>query len=97
MDAHHRSVGQGDQRHGTRGLEDLRLAVAREVVGVRHDLAVQLGGPGRRQTHRRHLGRGVGDPRDVVVVDVRGAQPGEALREEDALGESDVGELEPRP
>src|SRR5690242_15206068 len=63
------AVGNADQLGGAGGLEDLRAAVAGEVVGRRLDPAVLLLGLRLGEAHGSDLGLGVGDPRDAGVVD----------------------------
>ena len=81
---------------GAGGLQDLRPAVAGEVVGGGDDVVAALLGDGRREPDRGDLGVGVGDPRDAVVVDRDDGQPGQPLGDQDALAEADVGQLQAR-
>src|SRR5690606_2161377 len=91
------AVGSLDELHGTGGLEDLALAVARQVVGEGGDvgtvllLRLDLG-----QAHGRHLGVGVRDPRDAGFVDGGRVESRDVLGDEDTLLETTVCQLQAR-
>ena len=76
------------------GLQDLRLAVARQVVGQGLHLAEALLGLGLGEPDGGDLGLAVGDARDARLVDHRRVEPGDVLGDEDALLEAAVGELQ---
>lgn len=98
VDADHRTVLDLDELDLARGVQDLALAVAREVVLQSDDLvrAVDLLGLGLGDADGGDLRVAVRHPRDTVVVDRNGLQTGQTLRHQDALGEADVRELERR-
>ncbi len=72
MNPEHRPVLQRNELHCARGLKDLSLAVAGQVVGEGDDLvAVALAGGRLGDPDRRDLGLAVRDARNAVVVDRR--------------------------
>src|SRR5690606_14707331 len=83
-----------DELDGALGLEDLALAVAREVVHERLDVAVLLPRLRLGEADRGDLRLAVGDARDARLVDRRGGQPRDLLGHEDALLEPAVGQLQ---
>src|SRR6185437_14824529 len=80
------------------GLEDLALAVAREVVVERLHVvrAVPLLGDGLGDPAGGDLRLRVRHARHAVVVDRARVQPGDVLGDQDALAEADVRELQRR-
>src|SRR5689334_21942327 len=82
------TVDLADELDKALRAEDLRLAVAAEVVLVRRDLAVLLARLRLRQTDAGDLGVAVGDARDARLVDDRGRAARDLLGDEDALGEA---------
>src|SRR3954454_24535972 len=84
----------GDDLDRAGRLEDLRPAVAGEVVHDLGDLVATFTCLGRRQADGGDLGLAVGDLRHAVVVDRRRVEAGDVLGDHDALGKPDVGELQ---
>src|SRR5690554_6659187 len=78
------------------GPDDVALAVARQVVVVARDVvrAVRLLGLCLGEADRRNLRVGVRDLRDVHVGDHLRVQARDLLRNEDALLEASVGQLQ---
>jgi hypothetical protein len=98
MYADHRAGLLAHELDASLGLQDLALAVPPEVVDKRLDpvVAELLARLRLGESDGRDLRVAVGDPRDAGVADRGRGEPGDLLRDEDALGESAVGELQAR-
>src|SRR4029079_18708315 len=75
VDADDRAVLDPDDLDPAGRLEDLRLAVAAEVVHVGLDVPVHLFGLGFGEADGRDVRIAVGDFRDLLVGDHHGVQP----------------------
>src|SRR5665647_2067882 len=94
VDTDDRAVLLADQLDEALGPQDLALAVAAEVVVVGLDLAELLLGLGLGVADGGDLGVAVGDAGYAHLVDHRRVEAGDLLGDEDALGESAVGQLQ---
>src|ERR1022692_4320410 len=90
---HRTAAGHGDDLRRALRLQDLALAIAREVIGELGGLDSACRRGGRRNAHRGNLGVAVGDPRHPVIVDRGDLQAAEPLGHHDPLGEPDVSQL----